>query len=508
VGIKIPPDASPEIRAAFRELEDRLNELERRDRTLDLKGGRIGGAGVPVQSHDLATKGYIDSVIRKALDGINVGVKKLVTSIAGGVPTVGGNIDFGYYRVDTLQSGGGQEGNTVKAWTNTVYVGPVDGGTSTTPPSDRDANFRAILARLAALGFNFVIDVEMGTTLTQGAVLQAAQPYWDKVKYVVLGDELNPSTTPIDAEATALRNRIRNLGLAAKPVGVVFTPIQVLSGNVGALNLDFVGLEAYTDQCSCSSCGNTSPEAEVQAGVDQMNRMKALIPATKIIMVVMQAYDRNGAFTATPSLIELNRATYFKMVKGDSRVKALMMFAYVRRGNQCNTGSQYGFGTIGYPQLAAVHQEIWKDMTGGATTGGAKKCIGDNRNCPGGPTCCDGGESNPCNCPRLCEGGAYANMVEAATQATVSSHPELFSGGFFLSEAAALQYRAFLVAEFNRANTSLKAIIDPNEGKQILARRRDAAEFREDYRVWNSNLTVAHAPGAYRASCWGEDLSW
>jgi hypothetical protein len=273
-------------------------------------------------------------------------------------------IDFGYYNVDTVRYGFYM--NEVTGHTNLVYIGPSDAGTSETPPQERKAQLAELVQRAAAAGMAIMLDIELGGPLTVGDVLLAARPHWNSVKYVILDDEPSDrdfTIAQVNAEIDSLRQRMRNLGLDdSRPVGVTLTPNVTLQDQIIFANWDFINIEAYTQPCSCQSCGAGTAQAEIQAVANRVAQMKARIPSSKFLTVVMQGYDRNGAFTNIPVLAALNRATYFSMVRRDPRVRAIVVFSYGRRGNQCPTGPNFGFGTRGHPELLSVHHEIWEDI--------------------------------------------------------------------------------------------------------------------------------------------------
>lgn len=500
--MKIPANASPEIQAAFRELHQRLDELKRTDRTQDLHGSRIGNTGIPVEARDYANKGYVDAMIKKVLthvDKVTKVVKRVATSGGGGTPAPpGALIDFGYWYVDTVVQG--QFEPVVKAWTNLAFVFDRDGGTSDTPPSERMANITSICGRLAAAGFKIALDIGPNSFLQPQQMLDAAAPSWAKVGYVLLGDEINMTVAEANAAIADAKTRMSNMGLALKPIGATLDVDTGLTSQIVNANWDFLNIEAYVT-ADCQS-GNCPEPADILACKVRVQQTMARIPAAINIAIVMQAYDLSGALTNIPILAQLNAATYFQMAKGNARVKMINMFAYSRTG-----------GSKDHPELVEEHKRIWADMNGGTVpVGGEKKCAGDPRNCVGLPVCCNGGLSNPCNCPRLCEGGQYMQQVETSTIAMIQAHPELFAPGsppVLLGQTQGVQLVGYIAAYIITNYPTIKAIPDPGDGKQMLVRQLVLPTFREDYRVWNSDLTIAlPSGGGYRATCWGEDLTW
>lgn len=284
-------------------------------------------------------------------------------------------LDFGYYRVDNVPSGGSSSGAEVSPWTNLAYVDwwadarafDFAEGADMTPVLDHMAG---ILQRLSAAGLSFVMDVAYGGAwgprLTKAAILGVAAPHWDRIGYVILGNELELDRATADAALAEWRSALANLGLPPRPIGITLTPAYVL-GNPEMLQAawDFIAIEAYTPACTCDSCGTGSAQQQIAAIAEQVAAMEAAIPAAHDLVMVLQGYDRNGAFTDADLLAEINRATYFDMVKGEPRYRAMLVFAWDREGSTCagNPYPQFGHGTSELAAVRAVHQAIWDDLT-------------------------------------------------------------------------------------------------------------------------------------------------
>ena len=227
-------------------------------------------------------------------------------------------IHFGYYRVDNAPSGRGSHGATVREWTNIAYVDwyadarafDHDPGSDMTVVRE---NMDGILARLTGEGLDVVMDVAYGLAwgprLTKAAVLFTAAPYWDHVAYIMLGDELQLSAAEADAALVEFRNAVLAVGLEPRPIGVTFTPEYVL-GNPDVLHADwdYIAIEAYTPDCRCATCGQGTPRDEIDAVAARTLQQEALIPSHIDLMMIMQGYDRNGAFEEIETLAALNRA--------------------------------------------------------------------------------------------------------------------------------------------------------------------------------------------------------
>lgn len=279
-------------------------------------------------------------------------------------------IDFGYYRVDNVPSGGQSYAHVVKAWTNMAYVDwYADGRAFDSPPAQVVANMQGIMQRVTSQGLSLMMDVgypgAWGQVLTKADILSAAAPYWGSVKYIILGDELQLTSSAANQIIAEFRTGMTNMGLEPRPIGVTLTPAYVLSDpGILQASFDFIAIEGYTPDCSCVSCGGGSTQAEIDAIAADIADQEAMIPADKSLVMIMQGYDRNGAFTNIDTLAEINRATYFQMVKGKSRYRAIAVFNWHREKSTCpgNPYPAYGHGSSGYPQLQTVHKEIWRDL--------------------------------------------------------------------------------------------------------------------------------------------------
>jgi hypothetical protein len=287
-------------------------------------------------------------------------------------------VDFGYYRVDLVTGGGASYADVVNDWTNLAYVDWYADARAFDYPEGGDmtqvrANMDGILARVTGAGLEVMMDIAYGGAwgprLTKAAILGTAAPYWDRVKYIILGDELTLSRAEANDRLDELRRAIANLGLAPRPIGVTLTPQLVLGGDappeILAASWDFISIEAYTPSCTCSACGRGAPADEAAAVVAQTRAQEARVPAGIDLVLVLQGYDRNGAFDRVDALAAVNRQSYFDLVKGNPRYRAMVAFNWQREGSTCaeHPYPAWGHGTSGIPELQAVHQEIWADLT-------------------------------------------------------------------------------------------------------------------------------------------------
>jgi hypothetical protein len=263
----------------------------------------------------------------------------------------------------------------VRAWTDLAYVDWNADARAFDYPEGTDmsplrAAMDGILQRVTDAGLDVMMDVSYGSVwgprLTRQGILETATPYWERVRFIILGDELDLSLADAADALDQFRTAMRNLSLPERPIGVTLTPDFVLGRPemLGA-GWDFIAIEAYTPSCSCGSCGPGTAEEEIAVIADHVAQQEAIIPADVDLVLVLQGYDRNGAFANVDTLAEINRASYFRIVRDNPRYKAMVVFNWEREGSSCETNPypDHGHGTSGLPQLQAVHQEIWRDLT-------------------------------------------------------------------------------------------------------------------------------------------------
>jgi len=162
-------------------------------------------------------------------------------------------------------------------------------------------------------------------------------------------DEPGWSRSQTEQNVGALRSMLAARGLAARPIGNVYTRNQIINDDAPSANgLDWVGIEAYLDPP-----GSPDPAQNTEALRFYLNAAKARVPSSKNIVLVMMAYDRNGNWTNMQTLVELQYDTYTLAAASDPRVIAITMFSYGRQG-----------GTHDHPELKVPHREIAKALFG------------------------------------------------------------------------------------------------------------------------------------------------
>ena len=256
------------------------------------------------------------------------------------LPAPSHSFDFGYYFVDGKY---GDYRSEVNAHTNIYYALAWAGYVSELPWGDA---FSESLANADMEDRRIHLNVAGPDYFAEA--LDRSAPYWTRVVRIELADEPPWSQAETEAIIAGFRAELAARSLAAPPIGIVYTRQQVLVEDaIFALGLDWVGIEAYVDPP-----GDPSSAVNVQALQDYVNQAKARVPAEKNLVIVMQAYDRNGAWTNMETLVPLQTAAY-DLARDDPRVLSLNMFAYGRPG-----------GSHDHPELRYAHLRIGEKLLG------------------------------------------------------------------------------------------------------------------------------------------------
>ena len=198
-------------------------------------------------------------------------------------------------------------------------------------------------ADLNALGAGIVI---AGGT----AEISAARPYWSQVVALYVtgeGTGVSPlESTPCEQQAVAARAHVQGLGLPNRPV-ICYYDTDISADPMGIWRLpagvDWIGVNAYLGPAAPA----TTMEAVSQLR-DRIHRQLARLPAGKPVIIMAQAYDRNGAWTDLAMLEEL-QPIYLEEAKLDARIKGIWWFSYSRPG-----------GTLSHPRLRKWHEAVFR----------------------------------------------------------------------------------------------------------------------------------------------------
>lgn len=282
--------------------------------------------------------------------------------VAAQLPAPNHPILFGYYFAD------GRYGDfTDEVWGYTdTYVALPCGYDGLLDDCGPNQPFMDSLAKAAAAKRK--IFLVMNSEPTWSWTLDAAAPYWSRVKLVEAVHEKDWTPEATNDVVMNLKNLIAAKGLAPKPVGAMYAAEQALTTNAFlAPNLDWVGIEAYmlpTDCVATPDCPNGANCVErMNCRIDQA---KARVPPSKQIILVTMAFDRRtgpppapqGWAGQIPTLTALQDPPYMKAYN-DPRVIGIFPFAYARHRADVPFGDPFApqGATRDYPTLKARHQE-------------------------------------------------------------------------------------------------------------------------------------------------------
>lgn len=210
------------------------------------------------------------------------------------------------------------------------------------------AKFERALRSARRLGFKIHLNFQWGDPDVPPfeEVVKVAAPVWDAVELVDLRDEPGGH---LATAVRALRKAIRGAGLKRRPIGAVFTQPDIIAKRARFASLNWVGIEAYV---------HPRFQASAAGAVREMRRLVhsqlALIPRHKAVVVVGQAYDRNGNWSNIRSLKALQKPTW-RAARRDPRVTHLRWFSYGRQG-----------GTRQHRALIREHKETAVSVRGDA----------------------------------------------------------------------------------------------------------------------------------------------
>lgn len=263
-------------------------------------------------------------------------------SANGSLPAPNHQMWFTYYLDDSLY---GNFRNEIKNNVNAYLIWDYYFGADLT--NKLDGSFKEAVAdgKKIIFGPDFnPSGIEIGPNVIRG--LDIAKNYWSNIDSVYF-DEPALDKAGMEKFINDFNREVKNRGLPVKPIAINFTESQ-FTNNTGyqASNLDYVGLEAYID----SSLQN-DPNLVTTLN-NKIDQLKAKI-GNRQIFIVVQGYNRNGAWTNTESLKSIQAPPYLKAYN-DPRVKWLLTFSYARPGGTKELNSC----------IRTEHQRIYGAITG------------------------------------------------------------------------------------------------------------------------------------------------
>jgi len=277
---------------------------------------------------------------------------------AADLPAPNHSIMFGYYKADANY---GNFSSEVSSFTNTRIIAYNDFLGNNDTQGFINALTRAVAssdslwaevatvrtgANLAAIGINW------------DSALNILKNYWNSIDYIYLADEPDWNKALTESVITSWENKVTALGLSPKPIAINFLPSQILT-NTGyqATNLDVVGTEAYVNPCNLNDCPRQN-EANLSANLNnEINQLKSAIGNRQMFLVI-QGYNRNGAWTNLNSLQSIQTTPYLNILN-NANVIGLFVFSYGRE-------SSSALDSRSLTCLKTEHQRIWGAISGTA----------------------------------------------------------------------------------------------------------------------------------------------
>lgn len=168
---------------------------------------------------------------------------------------------------------------------------------------------------------------------------------WDRVAAIFIGGGIDATAVlKVEERARAAHAVMYREALPNRPIiGYLDTNALGFAGFHFPDGVDWFGLQGYI--------GPTSPPSVEAAQTllrttldDALKRL----PVDQSIILIAQAFDRNGLWTNETTLAAL-QAIYADYARADARIKGILWFAYARLG-----------GTLNHPTLRPWHEAIFR----------------------------------------------------------------------------------------------------------------------------------------------------
>ncbi len=179
--------------------------------------------------------------------------------------------------------------------------------------------------------------------------ISAAAAYWSQVVALYVTGEATGSSpldpAPCEAQAVSARSHVQSLGLPSRPVICYFdTDISEDPNGIwhDPAGVDWIGINAYLGPSAPASVDEAIAQLR-----DRIRRQLDRLGPERPVIVMAQAYDRNGAWTDIPMLEQL-QPIYLEEAVLDARIKGIWWFSYSRPG-----------GTLTHPSLRPWHEAVF-----------------------------------------------------------------------------------------------------------------------------------------------------
>jgi hypothetical protein len=173
------------------------------------------------------------------------------------------------------------------------------------------------------------------------SAIKSLKPAWKRIKFMELGDEPQWSAKEIEGMVKVVQDACKVAKLPVPPLGCTFTEKQIMKGQSWkAKGLDWIGIEGYVPYVKNENA------AQVYNRVQKCLKDQLVRVGTKQVVIVGQAYDRNGTWLDRSTLSSACRAAFD--VAKTRKALAVNWFAYARPG-----------GTMGDAPLMATHKSLY-----------------------------------------------------------------------------------------------------------------------------------------------------
>lgn len=456
-----------------------LNDEIARINAGDLKGRKLTNAGMADQPFDLVTKTQLDALggqvtaLARSLKGLGRKTTPAITPTGDGLPPPNHPMDFSYFFTDNPPDGAyfGEYYDEVKSYTNGYWFG-FEG--------DLEFNTRK-LAAAAADGKFMTFEYE-ATYDPEGmeGVLAACEnvgfdTIWPLVRRILFVDEPSISDAEIGRHLARAKDALRRYNLPDPPQGFGYslTRKQIERGDhLNVPGVSFIGVEGYLDPP-----GSDTSSVNVEALNLWLDTAKRLVPNSKKMMFVIQAYARNGspaagtyAWPNFKTLADIQIPVYLKSYD-DPRVTCITAFSYGRYS-----------GT----------RDIDKN---GAKLGEKHRLIG---------AAITGGDATPLGCNKQVTGGILAEVWVDVVDRCIGDNQvllEYIGGVTFIKAGFENAFRDALIALFNEPGYNLRCRASTEAAEQVLLAKAGDDTFSELYAVYASDRRVRYTDNAYLATC-------
>jgi hypothetical protein len=261
---------------------------------------------------------------------------------ANHLPPLPHNIDVGYYFVEYKNAATFDAYRAeVNGYTNTYYA--LLSSYESDSPHLWPALLKESLADAVRENKKIHLQLELHHEWAQAYLdmtLDVAKPYWSHVARIELADEVVWDRIQTEGWIAVVNQKLVDRTLPQPPQGLGIGTWYgaPLTSAVQATGLSWVSIECYV-----TPPGDPNTVLNVRWMYQNVRSQIDTVPASKQIILIGQAYDRNGAWTNMDTLRDLQTPTYL-IAATDPRVVAIHWFAYARPG-----------GTRAHPELKPSH---------------------------------------------------------------------------------------------------------------------------------------------------------